>query len=62
MGLTHCPPPRRRGAHCVVHVAGQGTGSPSSSCWRMFSALDGWENVGNAVLLVDIIISTSEAF
>ena len=48
----------RRGPLCVVHAAGQGTGSSSSSCLRIFSALDGWEDVRDPVLLVD----TSELF
>ena len=58
MGLTLRPPPRRRGPLCVVRAARQGTGSYSSSCLRIFSALDGWEDVRDPVLLVD----TSELF
>jgi len=60
MGLTHRLPPRRRGpsAWCAWLAAGQGTGSPSSSCLRIISALDGWEHVGDSVLLAD----TSELF
>jgi len=57
-GPTLRPPPRRRGPLCVVRVVGLGTGSPSSSCLRIFSALDGWEDVGDPELLVD----TSEQF
>jgi len=51
-------PARRRGPLRVVRAARQGTGSYSSSCLRIFSALDGWEDVGDPVLLVD----TSELF
>jgi len=47
-------PAWRRGPLCVVRVVGQGSGSLFSSCLRIFSALDGWEDVGDPELLVDI--------
>jgi len=42
-----------RGARGWLSICEQGIGSPSSSCLRIFSALDGWEDVGDPVLLVD---------
>ena len=45
-------PAWRRGPLRVVRVVGQGTGSLYSSCLRIFSALDGWEDVGDPELLV----------
>jgi len=46
-------PAWRRGPLCVVRVVGQRSGSLCSSCLRIFSALDGWEDVGDPELLVD---------